>query len=311
MRKIALCLTLVPLRCWAQDGLGIGYVLDHPLPVLAAVANSEFTETVGIGAAWLAFDNDKLLVQALQSGDVGIAVGVGAEAFLDGISVGLDLRLIDVVANYPYQNACYLRNDIAQSNASLFGLRAALPYGSAAELAFNAQMQALDADAFSIVRRDLAALDASAALARRETEIACGSGLALTRMREQGTPLLAEDRSFALGLRWFDAVAVTGEFAETHAEVVAAFLKAQTTLDGDLSKIAVAADMGQIDAEAALALQHALSTDAKLGADWFGGGLGDYLTDLAVLRFERGLFVGDPSSISTHIDPSFLRTAAP
>lgn len=298
-----------PVR--AQQPLVLGYVLDRPLPVLAGVADGEFTESVGIGASWRAFDNEPALLQALAAGDVALAIGIGPETFLDGLSAGQDLKLVDIAGFYPGQGACVLRNDIAESGASLYGLRVALPYGTGLELAFNRQMAALGADAASAVRRDLASVDAAAALARGDTDIACGDGVALRRLREYGVELMAVDQVFALGLRWFGAVVVTAEFAERQPGVIIAYLQAQGDLSGDLAAIALAADMGEIDAEAALAAQQPLSAEKKLGGDWLRGGLAQYLTDLATLRAERALLSSDPAAVASHVDPSFLQATGP
>ncbi len=307
MLRLALALLLSgPVSGHAQERIGLGYVLDQPLPVLAGVSDADFTETVGIGAQWVAFDNDRALVQALLAQDVAVAVGVGPQAFLDGISAGIDLRLIDIAAELPGQADCVLRSDIAESGAALHGLRVALPYGSIAELAFEAQISALGAEANSMIRRDLAPADAAAALARGDTEIACGSGADLARMRDHGVDLTDPGALFALGQRGFSAVVVTAGFAARQPGVIEQFLLAQSGLSGDLAAIASASDIGVIDAEAALAAQRRLSSADKLGGDWFGGGLPAYLTALARLRAERNRFAGDPASVAAHVDASFL-----
>ncbi len=291
----------------AQDSVVFGYVLDNPLPVLSGVLDPEFTESVGIGARWQDFDSESHLLQALIASEVSIAIGIGPDVFLDGLAQGADLVLVDIAAALREPVNCVLRRDIAESGASLYGLRVALAYGSAAEVLFDMQMLALGADPKSAIRRDQASRDAAASLGRGDADIACGNGKDLVQMREYGDVLMTPQQNFALGQRGFSAVVVTADFAASSPAAIQAFLDLQAGLDGDLAKIAAAADMGEIDAETGLADQQNLTVAAKLGQDWFGGGLADYLGDFARLRLARMQTAPDPAGLSSHLDPDFLR----
>ncbi len=302
----ALVFFLLASPAFAQDTLGIGYVLDHALPVLAGVNDEDFTENVAIGARWQSFDNEDAMLQALEASEIGIAIGVSPEAFLDAVSQGFDLQLIDVAAVFVGQWNCVLRSEIAESKAALFGLRVALPYGSGAEMVFRAQMTALGGDVASSILHDLASRDAAGALLRGDAEIACGQGPALAQMREAGVDLMDANATFNLGQRWFSGVVVTGDFARSNGATLTNFLLQQQNLGGNLADIAKAADMGEIDAEAGLAAQRMVGSREKLGPDWFGGGLQNYLTGLAQLRAERGLFLADISLVANNVNGKFL-----
>lgn len=305
MRKL-LILLLFYSPAFGQQALGIGYVLDNALPVLSGVNDANFTESISIGAYWKAFDNENAMMQALESGEIGLAIGVSPETFLDEIGAGKSLQLIDIASVYIEQWNCVLRSDIAESKAALFGLKVALPYGGGGEMGFQMQMNALGGDVGSSILRDLASVDAAAALARGDVDIACGKGDALARMREYGVDLMPSDATFALGPRWFTGIVATAEFATENAPVISAFISQQQRLRGDIATIATAAEMSTINAEAGLANQRAISFSDKLGLGWFGGGLQEYLINLAKLRSERGMFAADILSVADHVNPTFL-----
>ena len=305
MRKL-LILLLVYSPAFGQQGLGLGYVLDNALPVLSAVNDADFNENISIGAFWKSFDNENAMIEALESGEIGLAIGVSPETFLDEIDAGANLQLVDIAAVYIEQWNCVLRSEIAESKAALFGLKIALPFGTGAEIVFQAQLDAMGGNVGSSILRDRASVDAAAALVRGDADIACGKGEALARMREYGVDLMAAEPTFALGPRWFSGVVTTTEFATDHPEVISGFIRQQQYLSGEQSAIALAADMGEIDAEAGLAAIRILALEDKQNADWFGGGLQQYLINLARLRAERGLFRGDIASIGAHVNPSFI-----
>ena len=67
--------------------------------------------------------------------------------------------------------------------------------------------------------------DASVALARGDVAAACAFGGPLQRMKEYGDELMTPAEQEAIGIRVFDVVSVTEDFANDHPELLRKFME--------------------------------------------------------------------------------------
>ena len=145
--------------------------------------------------------------------------------------------------------------------------------------------------------------------------MACAFGGAVNQMIANGGNLVmtgAEQE--AIGIRVFDIISTTGDFAEAYPDVVTGFLQvtedANRAYNNDRSSfIDTIAGAAEMDRAATIALLDAFAfpeKDVQLSGDWLGG------TVQAVMKEQMDFFVAQGeiesalSSYDAYVDTSFL-----
>jgi taurine transport system substrate-binding protein len=101
-----------------------------------------------------------------------------------------------------------------QANAKdLEGGKIATPIGNVTHYKQLRTLDHLDVDASAVNLLQMNPPEGAAALARGDVDMACGFGGALRRMMEFGDVLMSAEEQESIGIRDFDIVSVTEDFA--------------------------------------------------------------------------------------------------
>ncbi len=303
------------------EEITVAYFLEWPTANQFAQENKLYEEVMGVKINWVSFDAGTAMSAAMASGDVHISYSQGMTPFLMAVAAGQDLQAIDIAVSYSDNDNCVVRSslEIDKTNAGteLPGKQVGVALGTAAHSGFLAQMRhfGVDPDAMTVV--DMAPVDSAAAFAAGELDMACGWSGPLQRMKEHGNVLIEGAEKEAVVGRMFDVVSIPASFGAENPELVAKFLKVNADMesryrenpDAMFPTIAKAAGM---DVEAVKTTAAAFgypTAEEKLGDRWFGGGLAEYLSDVAKTAEEDGQYksLDDYAPV---VNGSFLEAAS-
>ena len=303
----------------AADELTVAYFLEWPMPFQYAKATGKYDEALGMDINWVSFDTGTAMSAAMAAGDVQIAFSQGLPPFVVATSAGQGLKLIDIAVSYSDYDNCVVAEvlEIDKDNASeLAGKRVGVPIGTAAHFGFLEQMNHFGVDISTMNIVDMAPADGAAAFAQGNLDMVCGWGGALRRMQEHGNVLLTGAEKEELGILVFDVISTTESFAAAEPDLLAKFLTVTDEANamwnaGEnkaemLEAIANDAGMDKGDAESGLATFTFLTLDEKLGPDWLGGGVQDFMLGVAQVFEGAGSIPQALSSYSATVDDSHL-----
>ena len=299
------------------DEITIAYFLEWPTPNQVAQLEETYDEVMGLDVNWVAFDTGVAMSAAMASGDVHIAYSQGLVPFANAVTAGLDLEIVGIAVSYAENDNCVAHADlgITQENATdLHGEKVAVPIGTVAHYKMLREMEFLGVDVDQLELVDLPPADGAAALQRGDVGMACGWGGGLQRMLEAGNIIMTGAEMEALGLKVFDVVSVTSEFAETYPSLVLQFL--QVTEDandawaadqGKLSVIAEAAGMDDESTASTLANFGFPSAEEQLSDDWMGGTVQTFMKEVADFFVLQGELDEALDSYDGFVNTTFLK----
>ena len=300
------------------DEITVAYFLEWPSPNLAFKADGTFDEAMGAEVDWRSFGNGNEMTAAMVSGDVQIAYSQGLTPFVVGVTKGAPLMLVSAAVSYAENDNCIVHKDagITQANAKdLEGRKVASPIGNVTHYKMLRTLQHLGVDAGRINLLQMNPPEGAAALARGDVAMACGFGGALRRMMQFGEPLMTAKEQEAIGIRVFDVVSVTNDFAEQHPDLVVKFL--QLTEDANdmfredpekmLPVIAKQAGQELDDARAMVGLFEFPTRDEQLSEAWMGGTVEEFVNEVANFYVQEGSLPEALDDYGPTIDASFLR----
>ena len=304
----------------ALDELNVAYFLEWPTANQAAQASETYDEVLGLTVNWIPFASGGDMAQAMEAGDIDISYSQGLTPFANFVTGGSDLLLVGVAVSYADADNCVANPDfgVTADNAAetLAGQSIYTPLGNVTHFKLLKMLEHLgvDTDSVELIQSEggpaaVAALDSGA------VAMACAFGGAVNEMIANGGNLVmtgAEQE--AIGIRVFDIISTTGDFADDYPSIVTGFL--QVTEDANraynddrdpfIDAIAGAAGM---DRGATIALLDAFSfpeKDVQLSEAWLGG------TVQAVMKEQMDFFAAQGEidsalgSYDAFVDTSFL-----
>lgn len=299
--------------------ISVGYFLQRPTPAQFSQIKETFDYALGLEVKWVPFESSNDMNAAMANHRLQIAYSQGHEAFLDGLSQGLDLTMVGVAVGYPDNDNCIVRDGagIERDNIdALAGQKIAVQRGSVSHYRLLRVLDHLgvDADQVEIV----ATADGTAtaiAMQRNEVAMGCASGGALRAIETLGEPLMSGAELEQIGLRLFDAVTVPTSFINEHPEIVQAFMDVVQASNEQWRKnpqpmraaIARAAQMGQEASDRALAEFRFPTVQEQKSDAWMGRVLPDYskkLADFFVAESQLGKAL---DSYESYFNSQFLR----
>ncbi len=322
IHKIAAALLFgtISLPSFALDELNIAYFLEWPSANQVAQLEETFDKRMGLKVNWRSFDNGNAMTAAMLAGDIDIAYSQGFVPFVVGVSKGADLKLIGVAMTYSENDNCVANKslDITQENAKtkLVGKRIGTPTGNVTHYKLLRMLDHLGVNKDDVRILSMSNADASAAFVRGDVDMGCGFGGALNRMKKEGSLIMTGAEQEAIGLKVFDIVSVTGDFAEKHPDVVRQFM--QITEDANLaynryperfySVLSKASGMELEDTIDTLGKFTFLDKSEQLSTQWMLGGIQKFTKEVADFFVEQGQL---PRSLSQEqydktIDAGFL-----
>ena len=315
---VALCMMLASAGAAAQDEITVAYFLEWPSPNLAFKADERFDREMGVKVNWRAFGNGNEMTAAMVSGDVQIAYSQGLTPFVIGVTKGAPLKLVSAAVSYAENDNCIVHKDagITQANAKdLEGRKVASPVGNVTHYKLLRTLQHLGVDAGKINLLQMNPPEGAAALARGDVAMACGFGGALQRMMQFGTPLMTAKEQEAIGIRVFDVVSVTNDFAEESPDMVVKFLQLtedansmfRRDAEGMLPIIAEQAGQSLEDAKSMVGLFEFPTRDEQLSEAWMGGTVEEFVNEVANFYVREGSLPNALDDYGPTIDDSFMR----
>jgi taurine transport system substrate-binding protein len=301
----------------ALDKVTVAYFLEWPTANQVAQLEKTYDEAMGVEVEWRAFGNGNEMSQAMVSGDVQIAYSQGLVPWVVAVTNGLPLKLVGVAVSYAEADNCVVHADtgITQANASeLEGKQIATPIGNVTHYKLLRTLDHLGVDASKVDMVQMNGADASVALARGDVAAACAFGGPLQRMKEYGDELMTPAEQEAIGIRVFDVVSVTEDFANDHPELLRKFMEvtdqANAAYNADpapfVETISTAAGMDLAATEDMLGMFSFPSAEAQKSEAWMGGTVQSFTKEVADFFVQQGQLDSALDSYDFAIDDSYL-----
>ena len=320
---LAAVLALAAAACGGDDTpeeLNVAYFLEWPTANQVAQAEQTYDDELGVTVNWIPFASGGDMAQAMEAGDIDISYSQGLTPFANFVTGGSDLLLIGVAVSYADADNCVAHPDfgVTADNAAdtLAGQSIYTPLGNVTHFKLLKMLEHLGVDTSSVeLIQSEGGPAAVAALDSGEVAMACAFGGAVNEMIANGGNLvMTGSEQEAIGIRVFDIISTTGDFAETYPDVLTTFL--QVTEDANraynrdraplIDTIAEAAGM---DRAPTIALLDAFSfpeKDVQLSEAWLGGTVQQVMKDQMDFFVAQGEIASALSSYDSFVDTSFL-----
>jgi taurine transport system substrate-binding protein len=301
----------------AQDKVTVAYLLEWPTPNQVAQLDGTYENDMGVEVDWQAFGDGNEMSRAMASGDVQIAYSQGLVPFVVAVSNGLPLKAVGIAVSYAEADNCIVRDDagITKENArELEGKEVASPIGNVTHYKMLRTLDHLGVDASKVDVVQMNGADAAVALQRGDVAMACAFGGPVQRMKEVGSELMTAAEQEEIGIRVFDVVSTTEQFAQAHPDLLRKFMEvtdeanaAYTANPGRYYEIiSKAAGMDLDSTVDMLGMFSFPSAEEQKSEAWMGGTVQDFTKQVADFFVEQGQLDRALDSYDFAVDPSYL-----
>ena len=301
----------------ALDKVTVAYFLEWPTANQVAQLEKTYDEAMGVEVEWRAFGNGNEMSLAMASGNVQIAYSQGLVPWVVAVSNGQPLKLVGVAVSYAEADNCVIHADagITQANAAeLEGKKIATPIGNVTHYKLLRMLDHLGVDASKVDMVQMNGADAAVALTRGDVAAGCAFGGPLQRMKEVGAELMTAVEQEAIGIRVFDVISVTEDFANDHPELLKKFMavtdEANAAYNANPAEfeetISTAAGMDLAATQTMLGMFSFPSAADQKSDAWMGGTVQAFTKEVADFFAEQGQLDRALDSYDFAIDPSFL-----
>ena len=302
------------------DELNVAYFLEWPTANQVAQARQTYDDALGLTVNWIPFASGGDMAQAMEAGDIDISYSQGLTPFANFVTGGSDLLLVGVAVSYADADNCVANPDlgITAANAAdtLAGQSIYTPLGNVTHFKLLKMLEHLGVDTASVeLIQSEGGPAAVAALDSGEVAMACAFGGAVNQMIANGGNLVmtgAEQE--AIGIRVFDIISTTGDFAAEHPDIITGFL--QVTEDANVAYnddrdpfIDIIAEAAGMERAPTIALLDAFSfpeKDVQLSAAWLGGTVQQVMKEQMDFFVAQGEIESALPSYDAFVDTSFL-----
>ena len=302
------------------DELNVAYFLEWPTANQVAQAEETYDEALGLTVNWTQFASGGDMAQAMEAGDIDISYSQGLTPFANFVTGGSDLLLVGVAVSYADADNCVANPDlgITADNAAetLAGQRIYTPLGNVTHFKLLKMLEHLGVDTSTVeLIQSESGPAAVAALDSGEVAMACAFGGAVNQMIANGGNLvMTGSEQEAIGIRVFDIISTTGDFADAYPSVITGFLQvtedANRAYNADRTDfIDTIADAAGMDREPTIALLDAFSfpeKDVQLSDAWLGGTVQQVMKDQMDFFVAQGEIESALGSYDAFVDTSFL-----
>ena len=302
------------------DELNVAYFLEWPTANQVAQAEQTYDDALGLTVNWIPFASGGDMAQAMEAGDIDISYSQGLTPFANFVTGGSDLLLIGVAVSYADADNCVAHPDygITADNAAetLAGQSIYTPLGNVTHFKLLKMLEHLGVDTASVeLIQSEGGPAAVAALDSGEVAMACAFGGAVNQMIANGGNLvMTGSEQEAIGIRVFDIISTTGDFADTYPSLLTGFL--QVTEDANraynddrepfIDTIAGAAGMERAPTVALLDAFSFPEKDVQLSDAWLGGTVQEVMKNQMDFFVEQGEIASALPSYDAFVDTSFL-----
>ncbi|MXZ86069.1 MAG: hypothetical protein F4Z02_10485 [Acidimicrobiia bacterium] len=303
------------------DELNVAYFLEWPTANQVAQAEQTYDDALGLTVNWIPFASGGDMAQAMEAGDIDISYSQGLTPFANFVTGGSDLLLIGVAVSYADADNCVANPDlgITADNAAetLAGQSIYTPLGNVTHFKLLKMLEYLGVDTASVeLIQSEGGPAAVAALDSGEVAMACAFGGAVNQMIANGGNLvMTGSEQEAIGIRVFDIISTTGDFADTYPSLLTGFL--QVTEDANrayndnrdpfIDTIAGAAGMERAPTIALLDAFSFPEKDVQLSEAWLGGTVQQVMKDQMDFFVAQGEIASALPSYDSFVDISFLQ----
>ncbi len=298
------------------DEITVAYFTEWPTANQVAQAEKWYDEELGVKVNWRIFGAGTQMAEAMKAGEVQIAYSMGIVPFVVAVSAGYPIKAVGVALTYAENDNCVVHNKAAIDKANakeLEGKKVAVPLRTVTHYKLLRTLVHLGVDTSKVEFIDMVSADAEKALAAGEVTMACGWGGYLLRMTAKGRILMSAMEQERLGIRVFDVISVTNEFAARHPDLVTRFLavteKATIHYEKNTEEaervIAKAAGLELIESNIVLSRFKFPKREAQLSDFWLGGGVQAFTKEVADFLVTQNEIPKALADYGPTIDPSF------
>lgn len=302
------------------ESITVAYFPEWPTANQVAQAERWYDEEMGVELRWLEFQSGVDMARAMVAGEVDISYSMGIIPFIGAVSDGAPLTAVGIAVSYAENDNCVVHRKAAIDKANaheLEGKKIAVPFGTVTHYKLLRTLDFLAVDTTKLDLVDMVSAEGEKALARGDVTMACGWGGALRRMLGKNQLLMSAREQTKIGIRTFDVVAVTNDFAENHPDLVTAFLRvsdqAADYLDDDPDRaepiIAQAAGLSLKESNILLARFQFYNRDAQLTGTWMGGGVQAFSKEVADFMVGQGAMARVLDDYGPTFDAGFYERA--
>ena len=304
----------------ALEKITVAYFREWPTANQVAQAEKWYDTELGVEVEWRAYDTGVEMADAMVAGEVDISFSMGVVPFALAVTAGAPIRTVGVAVSYAENDNCviYKKEAIDRANAhELEGRKVAVPLNTVTHYKMLRTLQFLGVDVAKVDVVDMSPHDIDDVFIRGELAMGCSWGGPLRRMKGHGWELLSAYEQERLGIRSFDVIAVTNEFAAANPELVSKFLavtdRAVEYLDDKPEEakpvIAKAAGLSLKESNIVLSLFDFYSRDQQLTEHWLEGGVQTFLKEVADFFEQQGEIPAALDDYGATVDASFFAKA--
>lgn len=314
--SLALTLTASLGRAVAQDEITVAYFREWPTANQVAQAEKWYDRELGITVNWRVYDTGVEMAEAMVAGEVDISYSMGVVPFALAVTAGAPIKVVGVAVDTGGADNCviYKKEAIDRANAhELEGRRVAVPLNTVTHYKMLRSLVFLGVDVDKVEVVDMSPHDIDDAFIGGELAMGCSWGGPLRRMKGHGWELLSANEQDRLGIRAFDVIAVTNDFAAAHPDLMVKFLAVtdrsidywQDETEAAEPVIAEAAELDLKASNIVLSLFDFYTRDDQLTERWLGGGVQAFLKEVADFFERQGKIDAALDDYGPTVDASF------
>lgn len=306
-----------PLAFAAElEEVRVAYFEEWPTANQVGQAEQWYDEALGVKVTWKPYNTGVEMADAMLAGEVDIAFSMGAVPFALAVTAGAPMKAVGMAVDTGGADNCviYKKEAIDRANAhELHGRKVAVPLNTVTHYKMLRSLDFLGVDIGKVEVIDMSPHDIDDAFIRGDLAMGCSWGGPLRRMKGHGWELLSANEQDRLGIRAFDVIAVTNDFASAHGDLVVKFLavtdRSVDYLDDEPESakpiIAKAAGLEEKASDIVLSLFDFYTRDDQLSERWMGGGIQTYLKEVAEFFQAQGKIDSALADYSGTVDASF------
>lgn len=314
--SLALTLTASLGRAVAQDEITVAYFREWPTANQVAQAEKWYDRELGVTVNWRVYDTGVEMAEAMVAGEVDISYSMGVVPFALAVTAGAPIKVVGVAVDTGGADNCviYKKEAIDRANAhELEGRRVAVPLNTVTHYKMLRSLVFLGVDVDKVEVVDMSPHDIDDAFIGGELAMGCSWGGPLRRMKGHGWELLSANEQDRLGIRAFDVIAVTNDFAAEHPDLMVKFLAVtdrsidywQDETEAAEPVIAEAAELDLKASNIVLSLFDFYTRDDQLTERWLGGGVQAFLKEVADFFEQQGKIDAALDDYGPTVDASF------
>ena len=298
------------------EKIAVAYFREWPLPNQVAQAEKWYDRELGVTFEWRAYNTGVEMAEAMVAGEVDISFSMGVVPFALAVTAGAPIKVVGVAVDTGGADNCviYKKEAIDRANAhELEGRKVAVPLNTVTHYKMLRSLVFLGVNVDKVEVVDMSPHDIDDMFVRGELAMGCSWGGPLRRMKGHGWELLSANEQDRLGIRAFDVIAVTNDFAAKHPDLVVKFLAVTDRtieyLDDEPEKarpvIAEAAGLDLKHSDIVLSLFDFYTRDAQLTERWMHGGVQTFLKEVADFFQQQGKIPQALDDYGPTVDASF------